>query len=129
ARAVPDLPRGQRPAARRAGWRGGGAARQSRLDLRDRDRGRRGRARRLRRPLARGRPGGGPGAPVVRAAPARPGGRRPVTAPRHSFAPPTPVIRLISISAPTGSPARLIGGNNPRSISLPLSSIGTAGAV
>ena len=48
-----------------------GGRREPRLDLRDRHRGRRGRARGLRRPLARGRPDGRPGALLVRGPPPR----------------------------------------------------------
>ena len=69
-------PRGQRPPPRRARCCRGGAARQPRLDLRDRHRGGRRRARRLRRPLARGRPGGLAGQALARPPPARPARRR-----------------------------------------------------
>ena len=71
--AASGLPRADAPAG------GRGAGRQPRLDLRDRHRGGRRRARRLRRPLARGRPGRRAGPPLVQAEPARPARRRRLT--------------------------------------------------
>ena len=69
------LPPGKRPAAGRAARHGRGSGSQPRLDLRDRDRRRRGRPPGFRRPLARSRSISGPGAPLVLAIPRRPARR------------------------------------------------------